>query len=107
MPVLKKDELVLKLKNIIGDRTDNEALNFIEDTVDTLNSLENNGNFEQERKKLNDDWQKKYDDNDKAWREKYRSRFFNGNDEEKEEEKEEKIDDKKEYNYDNLFKKEG
>ena len=71
MGVLKKEELMLAVQNIIGDRSDDEALNFITDITDTFNSLENN--FSEANS-----WKSKYEENDKAWREKYRDRFFTG-----------------------------
>ena len=71
MGVLKKEELMSAVQNIIGDRSDDEALNFIADITDTVNYLENNFNDA-------DSWKSKYEENDKAWREKYRDRFFTG-----------------------------
>ena len=59
------------LSKIIGDRTDDEALKFIEDAKDTITEDK-------------EDWKGKYDalveeknELDKAWRQKYRDRFFN------------------------------
>lgn len=59
-----------KLKTIIGDRTDDEAISFIEDCKDTISEDK-------------DDWKSKYDDLlkeknelDKTWRQKYTDRFF-------------------------------
>ena len=59
-----------KLKTIIGDRTDDEAISFIEDCKDTIEGEK-------------DDWKSKYDavvkekdDLDKMWRQKYTDRFF-------------------------------
>lgn len=69
MSVLKKEELMEKLKAIIGEKTDDETLSFIEDVNDTFDDKSGTQDGE--------DWQKKYEDNDKMWREKYRDRFFN------------------------------
>ena len=66
MAVLSKSELMEKLKGVIGDKSDDETLAFIEDVNDTLD----------EKKTDNTDWQKKYEENDKEWREKYKKRFF-------------------------------
>ena len=70
MAVLSKDEFMTKLKTIIGDRTDDEAISFIEDCKDTIEGEK-------------DDWKGKYDalvkekdDLDKMWRQKYTDRFF-------------------------------
>ena len=72
MAVLSKSELMEKLKGVIGDKSDDETLAFIEDVNDTLD----------EKKTDDTDWQKKYEENDKEWREKYKKRFFeqSGND---------------------------
>jgi hypothetical protein len=73
MAVLSKSELMEKLKGVIGDKSDDETLAFIEDVNDTLD----------EKKTDDTDWQKKYEENDKEWREKYKKRFFeqSGNEE--------------------------
>ena len=102
MSVLKKSELMEKLKALIGDRTDDEALTFIEDVSDTV-----------EANKSEEDWKTKYEENDKMWREKYRDRFYNGNDEndddtdDKKDTKNEDTDgEEKPLTYENLFKEE-
>lgn len=66
MAVLNKSELMEKLKGVIGDKSDDDTLAFIEDVSDTLD----------EKKTDDTDWQKKYEENDKEWREKYKKRFF-------------------------------
>ena len=70
MARLTQSEFMTKLKTIIGDRTDDEAISFIEDCKDTITDDK-------------DDWKKKYDDVvkekdelDKTWRQKYTDRFF-------------------------------
>lgn len=70
MARLTSAEFMDKLKNILGDRTDDEALSFIEDCKDTITGDK-------------DDWKQKYDDIvkekdelDKTWRRKYADRFF-------------------------------
>lgn len=99
MSVLKKNELMEKLKALIGDRTDDEALTFIEDVSDTV-----------EANKSEEDWKTKYEENDKMWREKYRDRFYNGdeNEDEKDSKKEDKNEEdngeEKPLTYENLFK---
>lgn len=102
MSVLKKEELFEKMKTIIGDRTDDYALAFMEDVKDTFESTEK-GKADEE------DWQKKYEENDKMWREKYRDRFFksSGNDDDDIEEKiEPKEPEEKPLTFENLFKEE-
>ena len=70
MARLSQKEFMEKLKTIIGDRTDDEAISFIEDCKDTITEDK-------------DDWKTKYDavvkekeELDKQWRTKYTERFF-------------------------------
>ena len=70
MSILNQTDFMNQLKTMIGDRTDDKALKFIEDAKDTISSM-------------NDDYKTKYEtavkekeDLDKEWRERYKSRFF-------------------------------
>ena len=70
MAKLTQTEFMTKVKAIIGDRTDDEAIAFLEDCKDTIEGDK-------------DDWKTKYDavvkekeDLDKQWREKYTNTFF-------------------------------
>ena len=74
MAKLTQKEFMEKVNTIIGDRTDDEALSFIEDCKDTISSD-------------GDDWKAKYDEQvtkneelEKSWREKYKARFFAADD---------------------------
>lgn len=78
MAVRTREELLEAIKARIGDATDDETLGFVEDVTDTLNDFET-------RSKDSTDWEQKYNDNDKQWREKYRARFFNNSTEEEDE----------------------
>lgn len=71
MPVLTKTALFDKLHTFIGDDTSEDAISFMEDVTDTFNDLETRSNGDGE------DWKKRYEDNDAAWKAKYRHRFFN------------------------------
>lgn len=71
MSKLSHDDFMKSLKTILGDRTDDEAIKFIEDAEDTITESK-------------DDWKTKYDELlaekeelDKTWRKKYSDRFFN------------------------------
>lgn len=93
MAKLSKDELIEKLKKYVGDRTDDETIEIIEDVSDSIDSSDA------------DEWKQKYEENDKMWRDKYISRFL--------EKKEDEIDppteneDEKEYNsFEDLFEEE-
>ena len=69
---LTRDEFFKRVNDYVGDDRSDEAIAFIEDMTDTYEelsgSIDNSGI----------DWEKKFYDNDKAWREKYRHRFFSG-----------------------------
>ena len=68
MAILSRDDFFNAIKTRIGDDTSDDAIKFIEDVTDTYNALDNNNSGE--------DWEKRYNENDKMWREKYRARFF-------------------------------
>ena len=94
MAKLSKDELIEKVKKYVGDRTDDETIEIIEDISDTIDSSDA------------DEWKKKYEENDKMWRDKYISRFL----EKKEDEPDtptEHDEEEKEYNsFEDLFEEE-
>lgn len=104
--VLKKDDLMTKIKTVIGDKTDDEALSLIEDVNDTYDSLSNKDGEDWQKKY--EDEHKKYEDNDKMWREKYRDRFFNNSNENDEDDNnttvEETVEEEKPLTFENLFK---
>lgn len=94
MAKLSKDELIEKVKKYVGDRTDDETIEIIEDITDSIDSSDA------------DEWKRKYEENDKMWRDKYISRFL--------EKKEDELDtpteheeEEKEYNsFEDLFEEE-
>ena len=97
MAVRTKEELMEDIKAYIGDDTSDVAITLIENVNDTISANTNDG----------EDWKKKFEDNDREWRQKYKDRFFSGEapadkDGDGEEEKEEV----KDYSYDKLFKEE-
>lgn len=71
MAVRTFDELAESIKIIVGERTDDEALAFIEDVTDTLADAKR-------RIESDVDWEKKYNELDEDWRKRYRERFFDG-----------------------------
>lgn len=71
MAIRKKEELLESLKAIIGDDSTDEALSILEDITDTVSDYEN-------RIQETGDWKSKYEENDRTWREKYKERFFSG-----------------------------
>lgn len=73
MAVKKKTELMEQVKTILGEDTSDNALALVADLSDTIDDYET-------RVQSTDaeSWKKKYEDNDKMWRERYRERFFSG-----------------------------
>lgn len=72
MAVLTKPEFFNAISDFIGDKSDDATIKFLDDMQDTYNALE---------KKVEDasgtDWQKKYEENDRAWRLRYKARWNN------------------------------
>lgn len=67
MAIKSREEIMETLRTRIGEDTSDDALSFIEDVQDTLDSLSNADN---------ENWKQRYEDNDAQWRQKYRDRFF-------------------------------
>lgn len=92
MAKLSKDELLEKVRAYVGDRTDDETLAIIEDISDSFDSSDA------------DEWRQKFEENDKMWRDKYISRFFEKNNDGIEDPTDEKDDEEKEYKtFEDLF----
>lgn len=72
--ILNKDEFFEKLHKRVGDSAETEDITFLEDITDTYNDLERRANGD------GVNWEEKYKQNDKAWRERYTHRFFSGSD---------------------------
>lgn len=95
MAKLSKDELLEKVRTYVGDRTDDETLAIIEDISDSFDSSDA------------DEWKQKFEENDKMWRDKYISRFFEKNEDGIEDHTDEKDDEEKEYKtFEDLFEEE-
>lgn len=91
MAVKTVDEIMEKVRERIGEDDSDEAIGFIEDISDTLESFSNA-----------EDWKTKYEENDKKWREKYRDRFFTSK-EEVEEDDIEEPEEKEKKKFEDLF----
>ena len=74
MAVLNKDEYFNAIHQMAGNDTSDESLTLIENLTDTYTDLEKKANGD------GVDWEKKYHELDNSWKEKYRHRFFSGND---------------------------
>ena len=62
--VLTKEELLKAIQAKLT--TEDSDIKILENITDTINSLSNTEN---------EDWKKKYEENDQAWRERYKARF--------------------------------
>lgn len=94
MAKLSKHELIEKIKKYVGDRTDDETIEIIEDITDSIDSSDA------------DEWKRKYKENDKMWRDKYVSRFFDNKEEDLETPTEHEEEEKEYNSYEDLFEKE-
>ena len=81
---LTREEYMASIASIIGDRTDDEALKFVEDMTDTFDG-NNNTEYEETINTLNSTIKELTDKNkaiDDEWRKKYLARLYGGSDEE-------------------------
>lgn len=99
MAVLSKEDFLSRINERIGDDNSDEAIAFMEDMSDTYEDMAN---------KITDstDWKKKYEENDKAWRDKYKERFTSSHNED-EDLSGNDDDTTSPKTFDDLFKKEG
>lgn len=91
MAKLSKDELIEKVKKYVGDRTDDETIEIIEDISDSIDSSDA------------DEWKQKYEENDKMWRDKYISRFLEKKEDELDEPTEHEEEEKEYNSFEDLF----
>lgn len=94
--VLKKEELLERIKTYTGDRTDDETISLIEDVTDTVEELSN-------RDVSSEEWKEKYKKLDEKWRTKYKERFFTTPVKVKEEQIEDVKKDGEETSFEDLF----
>lgn len=98
MAIKSLDDILRGVKTLIGGEQTDEALELLEDIVDT---------FSEVSKDSTQDWKKKFEENDASWRKKYRDRFFAKPDEvESEEDEDSDGEDRKILKYEELFKEE-
>lgn len=80
---LTREEYMASIASIIGDRTDDEALKFVEDMTDTFDGNVNT-DYEETINTLNSTIKELTDKNnsiEEEWRKKYLARFYGGSDE--------------------------
>lgn len=88
MAVVERDALIQRIASVLSDPESDDSLSLIEDVTDTLEAGSS------------DDWKTKYEENDAAWRKRYKERFLKKPDKEPEIEDDE-TEEKK--TYDDLF----
>lgn len=71
MAVRTREEIIESIRNIVGDSTDDNTLQVLEDVTDTFTDFENKISNQT-------DWEGKYKENDEGWRKKYAERFYTG-----------------------------
>lgn len=71
MAIRTREEILESIRNIVGDSTDDNTLQVLEDVTDTLTDFEN-------KTENQTDWEAKYKENDEGWRKKYAERFYTG-----------------------------
>lgn len=96
MAVRTRDEILNSIRTHFGEDTSDEALALVEDLTDTITDFENKANNDGQN------WKQRYEENDAAWRKKYRDRFFSGGSDGDNDDPE--PPSKKNYSYENLFK---
>lgn len=96
MAVRTREEILNSIRTHIGDDASDEALALVEDLTDTITD------FEQKANNDGQNWKQRYEENDAAWRKKYRDRFFSGGSSDDDDEPE--PPKKKNYSFENLFK---
>lgn len=94
MAKLSKNELIEKVRKYVGDRKDDETIEIIEDISDSIDSSEA------------DEWKKKYEENDKMWRDKYISRFVEKKEDEPDTPTEHEEEEKEYKSFEDLFEEE-
>lgn len=94
MAKLSKDELIEKVRKYVGDRKDDDTIEIIEDISDSIDSSEA------------DEWKKKFEENDKMWRDKYISRFVEKKDDEPDTPTEHDEEEKEYNSFEDLFEEE-
>lgn len=101
MAIKTKDEIIKMVADRIGDDNSDEAIAFLEDVSDTFDDLE----ARVSERADGEDWEARYRENDAAWRQRYKERFFNSvESEDPQPKKASEEEEVKNYTYEELFK---
>ena len=96
MAVRTKEEILELINTRIGEDTSDDAIAMIEDITDTLDDY-------QTRLDESGDWRARYEENDAAWRARYKARFFGSADEDPEEAPEDPEEPEEKTTFEELF----
>lgn len=66
--IKSKDEIIAEVNRLIGEEASDDVLAILENVTDTMEDYER-------RIAESGDWKAKFDENDRAWRDRYRERF--------------------------------
>ena len=72
MAILSREEYMNRVHDMAKDSSD-ETVEWLEDMADTYNAL-----IDKASNSDADDWKKRYEENDRSWRDKYTKRFMSG-----------------------------
>lgn len=111
---LNREEFMNAISTIVGERTDDEALSFVENMTDTYDAFGDTYDAfgDTEKDKTIAELQKSIEETERSWRKKYRDRFYGGTDEEENpsnqpnEEDKDKMIEAEEITIDDLFDEE-
>ena len=99
---LSKEELLEKVKAYVGDRSDDETLEIIEDISDSFETSESAEKIEE----IKTEYESKLANLDNEWREKYKARFFSEKDDTGNDgDESDTSDDEEKTDYSDLFEK--
>ena len=96
MARLSREDFTKAITTVIGDRSDEDSVKFIEDMTDTYNGLEADKNVSVT------EWEQKYNALNETWSKRYKDRFLSGSDEQQNNGNHETDNEPKTYN--DLFK---
>ena len=72
MSVLSAEEFATRLSTFIGENTSKDAMDFMADSLDTVNALT------KEKGESKEYWENKLKENDETWRKRFMNRFYSG-----------------------------
>ena len=55
--VKKSEDIILKLKEILGDRNDDDVLSVYEDIQDSISTTDNTSTYEERIRQISEDWE--------------------------------------------------